>query len=182
MAGRMSASAEHSASRQQALLDRRNFLTTRVRTSTVTFARPFFLHKINRELPAGSYPLETDEEVLEGVSTATYRRVEIRLFVPRIEGLSEAEMWVLGPQDLDTVLARDREPSAGKPAAPDLTERRAAFERSMGQAASKRRGKGNAPLYGVSVGILALLFATWIAHQLAPASQQAPAVQILVTG
>jgi hypothetical protein len=176
MAGRMSALAAVD------LFRRESSLTIRVRASTVTFARPFFLHKINRELPAGSYPLETDEELLEGVSAPSYRQVEMRLFVPRIEGLSEAEMWVLGPRDLDTVLARDREPAAGPPLAPDLSERRAAFERSMGQAAAKRRGNGNAPLYGACLGVLALFVATWAAIQLEPASDQAPAVQTLVTG
>lgn len=35
---------------------------------------------------------------------------------------------------------------------------------------------GNAPLYGVCLGIAALFFATWVAHQLEPARDQPPAV------
>lgn len=58
----------------------------------VTFARPFTLKKINRELPAGSYVVETDEEVLPGGASLSYRRTEVRFFVPRILGVSEGEM------------------------------------------------------------------------------------------
>lgn len=163
-----------------------------MRASTVTFARPFFLNKINRELPAGSYPIETDEEAMDGTSTLVYRRSEIRLFVPRIEGRSDAEMWTIAPQDFDTVLAKDREPAsraarnpvAANPVAassqPDpstFEQRKAAFEKHRDQVAmaASTRG-GNAPLYGACLGVLALLVATWIAHQMEPATS-APAIQ-----
>lgn len=95
----------------------------------MTFARPFFLRRIDRELPAGSYPIETDEETLEGVSTPSYRRVEIRLFIPRIAGRSEAEMWVIAPDELDDILMQDREPFYP-----------ACFESRHGRAASRVDG------------------------------------------
>jgi hypothetical protein len=173
-------------------------LVTRVRAGTVTFARPFFLQKVNRELPAGSYTIETDEESLEDVSTLAYRRVEIRLFVPRIEGRSDSEMWTIRPQDLDIVLATDREPAgrqaarrepapaeaAGPDAAArrqagsaDFAQRKAEFEKNREDVLSKRGMRSNGPLYGVCLGILALLAATWLAHQFEPAGAEAPAVQ-----
>jgi hypothetical protein len=160
-------------------------LVTRVRAGTVTFARPFFLQKVNRELPAGSYTIETDEESLEDISTLSYRRVEIRLFVPRIEGRSDSEMWIIRPQDLDTVLATDREPArrgtprteaseaqpvraqAAAPAqsSPGFAQRKAEFEQKRDDEQSRRGMRDNGPLYGAGLGIFALLFATWLANQ-----------------
>ena len=178
-------------------------MVTRARAGAVTFGRPFFLRKINRELPAGSYAIETDEESLEDVSTLAFRRVGIRLFVPRIEGRLDSEMWTISPKDFDIVLANDREPAgprvarrespapeaigpepgwpgpaAGRQAgAADFALRKAEFEKNRDDVLSKRGMRSNGPLYGVCLGILALLAATWLVHQLEPANIQAPAIQ-----
>jgi hypothetical protein len=178
-------------------------LVTRVRADTVTFGRPFFLQKVNRELPAGSYAIETDEESLEDISTLAFRRVGVRLFVPRIEGRSDDEMWTIRPQDFDAVVANDRGPAgpeterrepprpeqtgpdavwpdtaAGRKAgAADFAQRKAEFEKNREDVLSKLNERGNGPLYGVCLGILALLAATCLAHLLDPASAEALAVQ-----
>ena len=182
---------------------RRHPLVTRVRADTVTFGRPFFLQKINRELPAGSYAIETDEESLEDISTLAFRRVGVRLFVPRIAGRSEDEMWTIRPQDFDSVLANDRGPAgpetsrrespareatgseanwleaaeAHKTGAADFSLRKAAFEKNRDDMLSKRGMRSNGPLYGVCLGILALLAATWLAHEFDTAGADAPAAQ-----
>src|SRR5688500_20154662 len=49
-------------------------MTMRTTKSTVTFTRPFRLGAFGEQLPAGRYPIETDEELLEGVSFPAYRR------------------------------------------------------------------------------------------------------------
>ncbi len=43
-------------------------MTTRTNARIVTFARPFLLKGIDRELPAGDYRVVTDEELIEGLS------------------------------------------------------------------------------------------------------------------
>lgn len=83
-------------------------MANRVKTQTVTFAHPFFLAEIDRELPAGPYIVETEEEALDVASALAYRRVGTRLFVPRVAGKSEAEMWEVSPQELDNALVRDK--------------------------------------------------------------------------
>jgi hypothetical protein len=88
-------------------------LSTRTKTRTVTFARPFFLEEIDRELPAGSYTVETDEERLDVASFVAFRRVGTRLFLPAIAGKSDTEMWVVDPEGLDSALAQDRAASTG---------------------------------------------------------------------
>jgi hypothetical protein len=182
-------------------------LATRVRASTVTFGRPFFLQKINRELPAGPYAIETDEESLEDISTLAFRRVGIRLFVPRIAGRSDEEMWTIRPQDFDFVLANDRapagpeaarralpseqaEPAPGwregaarlKTGAGDFAQRKADFEKNRDDVLSKRGMRSNGPAYGVCLGIIALLAATWLAHEFDKAGVEAPAVEASAAG
>ena len=158
-------------------------LTTRTRSETVTFARPFFLRKVDRELPAGSYAAETEEETLGSVSTRSYRRIEVRLFIPRIAGKSEAEMWVISPGELDAVLALDREPSSRREpdsqrtaphsaAAVRKTEERAVSNQNAMQ--NRNRGS-NTPLYGAVLGILALLLATVVFGR-DPAASPSPPV------
>ena len=83
-------------------------MATRVRTRTVTFARPFFLDEVNRELPAGAYIVETEEETLDVASFLSYRRAGTRLFIPAAVGKSDTEMWVVDPHALDNAIAQDR--------------------------------------------------------------------------
>jgi hypothetical protein len=44
-------------------------------TKEVVFRRPFVLKGLDRTLPAGSYRVVTDEELIEGISFPVYRRV-----------------------------------------------------------------------------------------------------------
>jgi hypothetical protein len=48
-----------------------------IRTSqnTVTFSRPFVLSGLDEMPPAGTYSVETDEELLESNSFPAYRRI-----------------------------------------------------------------------------------------------------------
>jgi hypothetical protein len=60
---------------------RRN-MTMRTRRETITFSHPFRLRGIDRELPAGSYDVVTDEEMIEGLSFPVFRRVATMITVP----------------------------------------------------------------------------------------------------
>jgi hypothetical protein len=48
-------------------------MTSHTIKKTVTFKRPLNLSGFDGEQPAGSYSVETDEELLEGVSFPAYR-------------------------------------------------------------------------------------------------------------
>jgi hypothetical protein len=155
-------------------------VSTRAISGTVTFARPFFLRRIDRELPAGSYAVETEEEALESGSALSYRRIEIRLFIPPIAGKSDAEMWTINPGELDAALALDRQPaSRPEPDARGAAEAIAPPVRTIEEIKLRNRetiqDKGsNTPLYGTLLGILALLVATAIAGQQGPAGSPPP--------
>lgn len=82
-------------------------MTTRSSTTTVSFSRPFRLDEIDRELPAGDYSLEVEDEALDGLSFLAYRRIATYLFVRSSEN-SAVEMWTIDPEGLDSALAQDR--------------------------------------------------------------------------
>jgi hypothetical protein len=77
----------------------------------VVFNRPFLLKGIDRTLPAGSYRVVTDEELIEGISFPVYRRVATMIFVPApTHGISSIEMVTIDPLDLQAALDRDAAP------------------------------------------------------------------------
>jgi hypothetical protein len=83
-------------------------MTMRTTKSTVTFVRPFRLGAFGEQLPAGRYPIETDEELLEGVSFPVYRRTATMMQLiadPLRPGIME--IAVIDPEQLAEALAAD---------------------------------------------------------------------------
>ena len=57
-------------------------MLTRTRDKMWTFSKPFTLKGVDRLLPAGSYRVSTDEELIEGLSFPCYRRVATYIMAP----------------------------------------------------------------------------------------------------
>ena len=75
------------------------------------FTRPFILAEIDKELPAGRYTVETEEETLSGASVLAWRRLATNFFVRPLDQRSgAAQMWAIQPEGLETALKRDRAP------------------------------------------------------------------------
>ena len=74
-------------------------MTVRSRREVVTFKHPFQIRGIDRELPAGSYDVITDEEMIEGLSFAAFRRVATLIEVPAAVGRA-MELISIGSVDL----------------------------------------------------------------------------------
>jgi hypothetical protein len=88
-------------------------MTLRTTQTTVNFERPFVLGDFDEVLPAGSYEVETDEELLQGVSFPAYHRVRVVILLhgdARFPGRRRA--LTIDPHDLDAALARDSIPLA----------------------------------------------------------------------
>lgn len=102
-------------------------MTTRTITKTVTFRRCFALSGLERVQPAGTYTVETDEELIPTLSVTAYRRTATWLRLPgrRAAGVSVAglsEVVAVDPVELDLALALDAgagetlsEPAAARP-------------------------------------------------------------------
>ena len=83
-------------------------MTMRTTKSTVTFTRPFRLGALGDQYPAGLYPIEIDEELLEGVSFPAYRRTATMMHLiadPLHPGVAEVAM--VDPERLAEALAED---------------------------------------------------------------------------
>lgn len=97
-------------------------MTTRTQRKTVVFSHPFRLKGVDRDLPPGDYEVVTDEELIEGLSFAVYRRVSTAIIVPaQSHQASSVEMVAIDPRDLQFAQDRDAAtkqlPAAeGKPA------------------------------------------------------------------
>jgi hypothetical protein len=76
-------------------------MTTRSRRETITFKHPFRIKGIDRLLSAGAYEVITDEEMIEGLSFAAFRRVATMIMVPTAAPRSSAmEMVSISSIDL----------------------------------------------------------------------------------
>jgi len=84
-------------------------MTTRTTKKTVIFTRPFSLSGFDGEQPAGSYSVETDEELLDGVSFPAYRRMAtmMQLDTKLIGQGGVLQVAVIDPLQLEAALAAD---------------------------------------------------------------------------
>jgi hypothetical protein len=57
-------------------------MTLRSRRETVHFRHPFHIKGIDRQLAPGDYEVITDEEMIEGLSFPSFRRVATMIMVP----------------------------------------------------------------------------------------------------
>lgn len=83
-------------------------MTTRSRREIVHFKHPFRLTGIDRVLSPGAYEVITDEEMIEGLSFASFRRVATMIMVPGIAPRnSSVEMVSISSADLSDAQRRD---------------------------------------------------------------------------
>ncbi|CCB66539.1 hypothetical protein [Hyphomicrobium sp. MC1] len=85
------------------MLDR----TTR---KSVTFLHPFSLGGIDEKLDAGTYIVETLEELIEGLSFVAFRRVSTTIVtIPKGYGQGARQLVAIDPWDLEAAQERDAE-------------------------------------------------------------------------
>ena len=83
-------------------------MTTRSRREIVTFKHPFQIRGVDRLLPAGAYEVITDEEMIEGLSFASFRRVATMIMVPAAASRGATmEMISIGSVDLSDAQRND---------------------------------------------------------------------------
>jgi hypothetical protein len=91
-------------------------MTMRTTSKTVTFMHPFNLSGTDEVQPAGTYTVETDEELLEPSSFPAYRRISTLMRLPaRSTGAVRTQIVETNPVELAAVLARDAQPDETVP-------------------------------------------------------------------
>ena len=83
-------------------------MTMRSRRETIHFRHPFRIKGIDRQLAPGAYEIVSDEEMIEGLSFASFRRVATMIKVPAegSRGLT-TEMVSIGSVDLSDAQRND---------------------------------------------------------------------------
>jgi hypothetical protein len=83
-------------------------MMNRTTSKTVTFRHPFHLDGFDGAQPAGSYTVETAEELLQALSFPAWRRLYTTIRLPGRPGASVLEQTAtIDPEALDAILARD---------------------------------------------------------------------------
>jgi hypothetical protein len=83
-------------------------MTVRSRRETMHFERPFNIKGIDRQLAAGDYEVITDEEMIEGLSFASFRRVATMIMVPGApQQRTATEMIAISAVDLSEAQRAD---------------------------------------------------------------------------
>jgi hypothetical protein len=84
-------------------------VTTRTIEETLTFAEPFTLRDLDEVFPAGPYTVETEEELIEGLSFIAYRRKITLIHLPAKSGLPDyVRKLEIDPKELEAVKIRDQ--------------------------------------------------------------------------
>jgi hypothetical protein len=114
-------------------------MTVRTTTKTVTFVHPFSLSGAVEAYPAGTYTVETDEELLQASSIQAYRRIATLLRLERITGTVQTQIVETNPVELAGALARDAQPDITAPQ-PVHSEEVVSRKRARGRMESFREG------------------------------------------
>lgn len=83
-------------------------MTSRTTASTVTFAYPFTIAGCSDERPAGNYEITTEENLLQNLSFAAYRRTVTHLRIEGLKGTGHTEMRPIDPSNLELALSLDQ--------------------------------------------------------------------------
>ena len=83
----------------------------RTTRETLTFDHRFSLTAVDKLQPAGTYALDVDEELIEGLSFLAYRRVATTIYLPLHQGSHGSVQAIrVDPQELTA--ARQEAPPA----------------------------------------------------------------------
>ena len=83
-------------------------MTVRTNHKAITFTRPFSLSGIDEAQLAGTYTVETHEELLPGLSFPAWRRIATLIFLPSRPGGAFVERVVtIDPLELEAAQEKD---------------------------------------------------------------------------
>lgn len=80
-------------------------MTTRSTSRLVTFEHPFVLDGFARSVPAGTYLVQTEEELMDTVLSYAWKRASTAIRLPTATGTQDV---FIDPDQLNTLLLRDR--------------------------------------------------------------------------
>lgn len=83
-------------------------MPTRIISKIVIFERSFVIEGFNETLSAGSYQVDTEERLIQGLSFQTYLTVLTTIHLHSRSGnLTQSRAMTIDPNDLEVALMRD---------------------------------------------------------------------------
>lgn len=85
-------------------------MLTRTIEERVTFNNPFKVPGFKKLIPAGTYRINTMQELLEGLSFLVYRKTNIILYIPTdgVNSSSGERSVIFEPKDFEAFLLKDK--------------------------------------------------------------------------
>ena len=86
----------------------------RTTRETLTFDHAFSLMAVDKVQPAGTYAVDIDEELIEGLSFLAYRRVATTIYLPLVQGnYGSVQAIRVDPQELTAAHQETPRPEGG---------------------------------------------------------------------
>ena len=84
-------------------------MNTRTTHTTVKFTAPFSLRGVDEIQPPGDYAIDEDEELIDGLSWLTYRRVATFIQLPAVSSTDRlrSQLVAIDHFELEAALQRD---------------------------------------------------------------------------
>lgn len=85
-------------------------MLSRTTAERVTFNNPFKIPGLKKLIPAGTYPINVMQDLLEGLSFVAYRKTNIILYIPieDVHSPARERSIIFEPKDFDALLLKDK--------------------------------------------------------------------------
>ena len=73
----------------------------KTKREVVTFPHSFSLEGVDGVVPAGTYAIDVDEDLIEGLSFLAYQRVSTTIYLPLASGSTSLQAIKVDPREID---------------------------------------------------------------------------------
>ena len=86
-------------------------MSTRTKHTTVKFTAPFSLRGVDEIQPPGDYAIDEDEELIDGLSWLTYRRVATFIHLPAVSSTDrlKSQLVAIDHSELEAAMRQDED-------------------------------------------------------------------------
>ena len=86
-------------------------MNTRTKHTTVKFTAPFSLRGVDEIQPPGDYAIDEDEELIDGLSWLTYRRVATFIHLPAVSSTDrlKSQLVAIDHSELEAAIRQDED-------------------------------------------------------------------------
>ena len=86
-------------------------MNTRTKHTTVKITAPFSLRSVDEIQPPGDYAIDEDEELIDGLSWLTYRRVATFIHLPAVSSMDrlKSQLVAIDHFELEAALRQDED-------------------------------------------------------------------------